>query len=327
MPTESKDTGRRDFIRGVGALSMVPVAGCLGTSAVKSDGKTPDNSTTLDFSSEHLDWLFKPNSVNLRSQDGWYGYSFLRSSEMPPGHPWRKPYEMFGIKSNLQHYAMGSELDTGRLGYANLDITYYDTVEDLMNPDYDESIKNGKISSSIRGTRPASTGGRLSDQDVVEKRSGFDIYERGAAVNKSEGILLSSLQEYVLDDTVKAAIDTYTGKLNPYRTENMSTVYNQVGVRDYNEVALRFHNLSSDYPKGIRAFASSQEVDTDGSVDLRMVEMYSNEEQATDRKNEVGDEHKLYAQGFRITGMERKGKLIKYEGNPPTVLSSSSKSM
>lgn len=273
-----------------GVTPSIALSGCTGIDA--GGGET-------EGGPEHADWLYRPDSP----KDGWYGYMVTHPSEMPEGHRLKEPYDRFGIETDLKFYradyeSRGMMGETDRTG---LDVVKYSEGTDILEASPEKRIEETEIARLIRAERPASTGGPLTEQEVIERVGGFDIYERGAAINDEENVLICGIQEYVRQDVIPDVIEAYT-ESERYRDEDLTTVWEVLDKGEYNEFGVnpgKIPGNDEDYQPD--AFGTSQKVTEDG-VEIRHAEVYRDD-------NEPPEEFSADREGF-----ERDGDVVVYTG-------------
>lgn len=273
------DMDRRSFGRYLCLLSAgssISFSGCLDAIG-QQDGTTQEgegNDENQPTSPEYTRWLYDPDRVDTDPSGDWYGYILFTPSKIPEDNRWREPYNSFGIESNLKHYAIDGSMDMMEQNYGSVDVTTYATEEDLWSEDPEARIEDEKVSQAVRVERPASTGGPLSEQEVVRTVGDFEIYERGAAVNPSERVLITSPNEYLRSDVVPEIIRTHGGDSEPYTPEDLRLLWDYVDLGGYNEFGLSPRDLGTYSTKTeITAFGISQMV-TDDGVRLEQIEIF-----------------------------------------------------
>lgn len=269
---------RRTFVEWLCSTLGAGWMACRPDDVGTGGGETRRRASDLDLDlPEHARWLYDPADVAVGGDDDWFGYILTRPKGAPDEHPLGRLYSEFGIEMNLKHYG----LDYGMMGleemdYSSVDVTRYAPGTDLENPS-SGTTEDLKTRLAVRLDRPASTGGPLSGQDVVDQVEGFDVYERGAALNQEERVLVSGPQEYFREEVVPAIIRTEADDLP---ADLVSGAYEEVWRRmnpgHYNEVGLEpaaLPTYSSDYPE-LRAFARSESLVSAGEVEVTQVEVY-----------------------------------------------------
>jgi len=288
------------------AAAGVSASGCLGdddyaTGKVSSAGSKP----------EHASWLYDPEDTKEGSRGEWYGYILVNPSEIPESHRLHEVNERFGIETNLKFYRaeydrMGMMGETDR---TSLDLVKYSEDIEIMDASPDERLEDTDVKRLFRAERPASTGGFLEEQEVVETVGGFDIYERGAAVNEEENILVCGIQEYVRQDVVPAVVEAYAGESEPYATKNLVELWDSLEVSHYNEFGLNPGYIPSNDETHSDAFGTSQTILDEDTVEMEHVEIYGD--------GEPPDEFSAEREGF-----EKDGEVIKYAGTGTDIATS-----
>lgn len=281
---------RREFLCYC-APSFLYLSGCL------SEEGTPENpssevgrSTEVDIKytedlPEHTRWLYDPSSVELGSEDDWYGYILVNPSKIPEAHPWSRIYEEFGIEMNLKHYAVDTDMTGG--GYSGIDITRYSSEEYLEDASpYEtaevEGLRSGK---EILVDRPASTGGSLEDQEVIDRIGEFEIYERHAAVNRQDNVTITGLDEYMRRELAPAVIRTGPTNVGDWAGNDYYRIWEHLEVEHYVEVGLNptelptYPNFHSD---DVTAFARSNRILSENEIEVTQVELFTDEDAVDD---------------------------------------------
>lgn len=305
---------RREFVK-LGAAASIPVSGCIdgtSTGSGRGGGSSDSDEAEVDLGDipEHGKWLYDPDDVDVGSDHDWFGYIYTVPEEIPGSHPWSGLYDGYGIEMNLKHYS----LDTSMMDstYSGVDVTRYSNETDLMeaSPDEDIGVSDLEAGREILMDRPASTGGPLDEQEIVDRIDGFDVYERGAAVDKDRKLLISSIQEYIRKDVVPAILETdETGLVGEFWDDYYSII-NHLELGQYVEIGLNPTELPT-YPNfhtdERTAFGRSNEIVSEDEVHVTQVEVFSEEDS-------LDDEYMLsHLQRDEVDEARQEGRFMIYE--------------
>jgi len=314
---DRRSFGKYLFLLSAG--STFSLSGCLDATGKENSERSEDGKGTDGESAypDYANWLHNPK-VETDPDGDWYGYILFNPSEVPEGSKWRQPYDGFGIELNLKHYAIDGSMGMMEQNYGSVDVTRYATEDDLWSENPDERVGDGKVSQAVRVERPASTGGYLSEQEVVEEVGGFEIYERGAAVNPDERLLVTSPNEYLRSDVVPEIIRTYRGESEPYAPDDLRLLWDYVEIGAYNEFGLNPKDLETySTDTEITAFGISQRVKAN-EVSLTQVELFPDEDSVA----EEPQSGRLSWPKYDVDEKEVDGRVVVHETTVDDVLTS-----
>lgn len=268
---------RREFLRCASAAGAASAAGCIS----QTGGEAGLDEGGSDSLPGHGRWLFDTGQVEFTEVDGWFGYVLTRPEGVDEAHPWSEAYTEFGIEMNLKHYGLADYMmmEEQYMDYSSVDVTRYSEDVDLFVDSGETRVDHADLRPTIRLERPASTGGPLREQEVVETVDGFDFYERYAAVNEEERVVISSPQEYVRSDVAPAIVESDVDDLPQWLRRELEVIWNTMDAGHYNEVGVNPTELATySGAYELSAFARSENIRGEDEVEVTQVEVFPEED-------------------------------------------------